>query len=850
VSDVTERIEQQDTASPGTRWSPQTGRYVGSNGRYWLELRVDWEERGLVSGDIQSTGPDARGGYASFRSVDGADIREGMPVEWVAGSSQPTSGTVFVEPSEEPSDRLTARLELDHECGLIPARQPIDIVVAFVSTALRELDLRVSTEVGVDDGVEDRVTTLAHGVCKRFRDAGLDVRPRFDSARVRPPEAGWSESEIFAALHDVMSRSSDVPLRPEWDLQLLVLSRTKTDGMLGIMFDIDDELPRQGAAVFVQSLDATDRQADRVIHNAVHELGHGLNLRHSFDREVRDSASLSYMNYDWRFRGGGRENIEAYWTQTPDETRRFSDSELAFLLHAPRAEVIPGGSPFGSARYWPLEDPGAAPEPPWSDLRLWLTPPLGGTTFGYGQPICLAVSLLNTGEESVAVPRHVLDVKAGQLDMMVRPLDRRARDTGSRAFAPLMRRCFEEVEGSGTQITLSKGESLHNNLNLSYGSEGFTCPDPGDYEVTPVLSFSATSQDERDQIVVGRSLRITVARPQGRAEEREAETLLGRSDVGVWMALGGTRPLGAAAGDLQELRERRERRSGADGVVAALARFAGIATGREGDGNRAARLLAKATEARAGAAFDPHTLQHTRRLAARYRRSLTPQDASLVVVDLWSRPPSGGPSTGGRGPGFLIIPKDKRSGELVLAPAKQLPRDAVDGDSDIFATVAALSADGLTERISVKRVDLVCGQDDSGDARPEIVLLQLSRPGLIGSVGDREPRPTVTQDSRLSDFFYGDDARFLEAINRATLADISGGADSSNSTAPSPWDPTESTSPAPHVHRYGGDGAIGLNDVASWRCWLCHCCAEEQPPDDLEKRYVLGRDPGDGTPAR
>ncbi|HET7426137.1 MAG TPA: hypothetical protein VFJ50_03800 [Gemmatimonadales bacterium] len=399
------------------------------------------------------------------------------------------------------------------------------------------------------------------------------------------------------------------------------------------------------------------------------------------------------MNYGWRYRGGGRENIEAYW-RVPSP-RRFSEIELAFLHHAPRAQGVPGGSPFGSASYGSAMEAAGQVTPPWSDLRLWLTPPLDGTTFAYGQPILLEVSLLNTGAKGVDVPRQILDVKAGQLDLIVRPLDGPNRKAGSQVFASLIRRCFGDVEGAGRRITLSRGESLHNNVNLTYGSQGFTCQEPGTYELTPVLSFPATDQADNDKLVVGRSLRISVARPERTAEEQEGQILLGRSDVGVWMALGGSHPLAAAGNDLEDLRKRRERRSGADSVISALVRLAGIAAGRTGDSRRAARLLSRATRIRGGGAFDPQTLQHTRRLAARYRRPLTVPERSLVVVDLWSRPRSGGRPTGGRGPGFLVTPtRDARAGSLVLASATQLPADAMTAGSSILARSPCTAVSG------------------------------------------------------------------------------------------------------------------------------------------------------------
>ena len=198
------------------------------------------------------------------------------------------------------------------------------------------------------------------------------------------------------------------------------------------MFDATDCLPRQGAAVFVktiQDLGPQERANQKIIETAVHEVGHALNLVHSFDRAVRRSNSTSFMNYPWRYRD---EHSSAFVADPASRAAMFwgafkytfDADELRFLRHANRFDIVPGGAPFGSVAYWTPDGQAgeiASPNAPWDDLRLWLTPPEAGTTFAFGQPVFLTVSLRNVGREQIPVARHALDVKAGQLELLIRP---------------------------------------------------------------------------------------------------------------------------------------------------------------------------------------------------------------------------------------------------------------------------------------------------------------------------------------------------------------------------------------------------------------------------------------------
>ncbi len=856
------------------------GRYVGTNGRLWLELRVDVQgfteagedveaPRRIVSGDVQSTGPETAAGYGSFRSVkDDLDTPPwggAIEIDWTGATGEVSGGTLAVEPSSLLDGGVQVSLSADDEAGAPGFSGPVVIHAAYAGEALREVALEVAVEEGAgsDPAGTDpersttgvRVESVTERIVGSLGRAGFTVDLRM-AASIPRAEGGWAESDIFATLNDVMGRTAGRGLdRPDWDLHLLVLSRTDKDALRGVMMDLTGPFPRQGAAVFVDPAASDEGDRDRaeltILHSALHELGHAFNLRHRFGRDLRRSSSTSVMNYPWRYRGGGNE--DEYWAAFGEG--RFDTDELAFLHHAARSQVVPGGSAFGSAVYWPAagsRSPAAADEP-WSGLQVWLTPPLGGTDFSYGQPVFVGVNLLNTGPHSVPVARHALDIKAGQLEVLVSSPPRDGASTarvadGARSFAPMLERCFSASRAE--VVDLAYGESMHTNANLSYGSGGFTFPDPGGYALTPVLTFPA-GDGVLDHVVQGPPLTIRVLPPRTRAEERDGEVLLARSDVGASLALGGSTALQAAAGELEDILRRRERAAASSGrpdpVTPALTRCAGISAGRQGNPVQAAALLSRATRPGAVATFDPHTAEHTRRLAARYQQDVTAEGPS-VVVDLWTRPRDGGPTTSGRGSGVLVArgaPSGGSQGDSrpkgwgVLAPANHLPTEAMEDTHEVGAVVTVSSPDGLTERIAATRVDLVRGTEDGG---PELALLELSHPVPPGDDVTVQA-PATSSDSGLSAFFgaQGTPVAEVASLRGAQLDAWSDAADVSIAQSPRPRAPL-APAPADTVFRYPD---VVADDVALKWCWLSPSC-NPTPPGDDQPYDIQRRTDGDG----
>lgn len=872
------------------------GRYTGGTGPYRVDLRVDLTTDKRISGDVWNADPvrSASGGpFASFRTADNWQP-DAIGIELTSDAGVTGEGRLEVNRSMGSKADVAVTICMDGCFGELPAGTTVGVELVWTGPELREVGLEMETEDGVEWPGEEPAAKMDSAavitVQECLRRAGFATRPIGSATAIPAKPGGWQESDIFAQLTEVMKNAAQAPLdETGFGIHLLRLSRTDRGRLMGIMFDLDSQA-RQGAAVFVDTIRGLgpEEQTDRkIIQTAVHEIGHAFNLVHRFDPDVRRSTSTSFMNYDWRYRGGDlteedsgpAQQAAAYWGVFDDT---FDSDELQFLRHGPWPQIVPGGAPFGSATYWATSTAGDVPtgrNAPWSHLRLWFTPPAAGTTVDFGQPIFVEVSLSNSGQSPVQVPRHALDIKAGQLQLLIRPwtqdeVPHQERLANSRPFVPMMRRCFdigpslpaewkpgEPEDAYPGMISLRQGQSIHTNANLSY-STGFTF-DPGTYEVTPYLSFPPGAGDGGlDQVVMGRPLRITVRRPQNRQAELDGE-ILHRPDVGASLALGGSTCLQKAADELEVLRARRERdnpRGAADPIVAALTRSAGLYEGRQDNTDRAAELLSLATRPGARDAFDPHTAEHTRRLADRYRVQQTTPMPITVVVDMWTRPKAGGEPVSTRGSGFLLVHEPvpvtpgstpvKGTGWGVIAPAGQLPLTATNSaDHEVSAEVIVSSGDGLTERIDVTRIDLVFS--DAGD--PAGAVLALARP----VPADRRlpldvPRTPVAKKSVDPENFFdrpGTPTASIAALHGDELADLASAADIAMEDAPRAAEPVAGVAMAADpvlveqaavLHTY-----IGRAGTDTWNCWCdaTPICQPVPPPTDIYEPRGKSADP-------
>jgi hypothetical protein len=104
------------------------------------------------------------------------------------------------------------------------------------------------------------------------------------------------------------------------------------------------------------------------------------------------------------------------------------------------------------------------------------------------------------------------------------------------SFTPIIARCFD-VAADESRI-LQPGDSVEDNLNLTFGAAGFPFAEPGFYEITAYLVIYRASEG-RELIAPSQSVRIRVAAPHSPEEEQDSMMLF-TSTVGRYFALGGT----------------------------------------------------------------------------------------------------------------------------------------------------------------------------------------------------------------------------------------------------------------------------------------------------------------------
>lgn len=603
------------------------GRYEGGNHELYVELRVDEAVSGIISADLYRNGITGRSFVASIRTIPGVRIQLDAGAWDVVGvdvEGNRASGHLTLTPLLDDGASLTGTLRIDTALTSLPVRVDVPFAAVPVSQQMRRLAVEFEREEDVDplpaydlNGTEVTLRSV-------FENAGFDLGNVGELTIVPKPQYPWGTSQLHTLMVDLAQAQLS---RPAWELHLLLLGKSSRNGLLGIMFDSTDPLPRQGAAVFATEIENRVSAAHfprKLIQTTAHELGHALNLAHRFEREVGRADSTSIMNYDWRFRGGNHEN--EFWSAF---NFTFDDDELEFLRHAPRPHLIPGGSPFHSVNYWSDGNGGYSPYVPEVPIRffeLTLRPPESGAVFDFGQPVFLEIELRNLTNEPFPFTPFILDVKAGLLEILIR---RRGSDSTDR-FNPIIERCFDS--SIGRMAELGPGGTLSNNLNLTYGSAGFPFAEPGEYDVTALLVFY-DKQRQQDLIVKSNTVRVRVRFPHSRGEEDDASILL-QDDVGAYFALGGTRALSKAHDALQAIWDRRKDNasSPADPIVANIIRCAGIDAGRPyerfvkgkfcsegGDRMKAADLLEQLSKPALKTAFDPHTAKHTAALAKKHR---------------------------------------------------------------------------------------------------------------------------------------------------------------------------------------------------------------------------------------
>ena len=532
----------------------QDGLYRGGARDVQIDLRIDCTGLGVISGDVWRVNGDARHYVASFRTAPGERVT--WAYKWlVFGQDEHdrrSEGCLSLVADALQASTLIGKIEFASPLEGLPVRRAVPFIVERVSGAFRELGLEIEIEDGVNapgrHTIDGRETTIESAL----QAAGIDVYTSGLRDRIPRLDGGWQ----MAQLHTLMSDLAQSPMDMRtWHLHLLLLSRSDRRGLLGVMFDSADALPRQGCAVFadeIRSIQGIDHER-KLIQTTMHELGHALNLAHRFERGVGRADSTSFMNYDWRYRGGNRQ--DEFWNHFHFT---FDPDELEFLRHAPMATVIPGGAAFRSAVYWANGNGGYTPyvpEVPLAGWRLTITPANDRPVLHFAEPVMLRTLLTNTSNRTVEVPKFLLDPKAGFIEISIRRVHAGSNVgmAGAASFAPVMQRCFQW--DAADDMRLNSGESMEDDVNLTFGSAGFSFAEPGTYDVYALLVlFDNVAQ--RELVARSNTVRLRISAPRSVDDEHDALDFFVPS-VGMYIALGGAPTLKAARSRLESIVDRR-----------------------------------------------------------------------------------------------------------------------------------------------------------------------------------------------------------------------------------------------------------------------------------------------------
>lgn len=338
---------------------------------------------------------------------------------------------------------------------------------AFASPRFHEITIEYDAEEGVDRVLDyethshpDHPATLANEVLSIdtvFERAGFRVLRTGEDGVVASSSAGdggeWSNSEMHDAMQVHFSQLASLPAsqrnRARWALWTF-FAGAHEDGpdLGGIMFDSVGATQRQGTALFLNSFISNapdnDPAADAwrrrmAFWTAVHEMGHGFNLLHAWQKHLgtpwrpqpTGTSLLTFMNYPYFYESGP--NQDANTTRFfQDFGFRFTDDELMFLRHAPEEFVIMGGEQFGENHAF--EQANQAQSPTFSlEVRVNRQ----GGAFEFLEPVVLELKLKNTSRQPVLPPARSLRM----LEQMTIRIQKRGGE--AKVFHPFAHKCYQ-----------------------------------------------------------------------------------------------------------------------------------------------------------------------------------------------------------------------------------------------------------------------------------------------------------------------------------------------------------------------------------------------------------------------
>jgi hypothetical protein len=540
-----------------------SGRYRGTNGAFQLELRVDVDgahNLGKVSGDYYSVAGSTTSYFGSWvvqspvLNVTGTHV----VVDGIATCSWNTTFTharlsiprnfIFQPPA-------AATLTWFNAAGT----QGATYVCGWESRAFRTVAWEQDSVVGSVPFVSYNTGSLPEpagspartlSVITAYAEAGIEMfaagMPNVISNALAGPDAAWDESELHAAMQANFSMWADVP---QWKVYTLVATSFTDGGVRGIMYDASDSHQRQGMAVFYDAIQGTDAASQRAqLRTYVHELGHCLNLLHSWQKNLASPpqplgpngglGDLSWMNYTWKYQPsppapGGE---AAYWASFPFQ---FTNNELVHLRHGMRPDVIMGGNAFGvgASEIDPMVFADRSVDHSGLALELRAAP-----TYALGEPVVIEIKLASTGRGSLLTHGR-LHPRDGLVQIAVQEPSGKVK-----AYRPLMPRCADAAEPA---VLSDAQPAIYDSAYIGYGQGGFTFEQVGTYRLRAVYVADDGSP------VVSPTTTLRVRSPLTPADDEVAELLLSDGQGELLYLLGSDAPsLNGANQAMNELLDR------------------------------------------------------------------------------------------------------------------------------------------------------------------------------------------------------------------------------------------------------------------------------------------------------
>lgn len=377
---------------------------------------------------------------------------------------------------------------------------------------------------------------------KVYKRAGFNVTKSGGDSAVPVDDSGtnatWSDAEMHDAMQSYWSRFEN---KAQWAMWVMFARlHDSGNGLGGVMFDDIGPNHRQGTAIFSNSFISqapageTNPAAwvERMrFWTAAHEMGHGFNLAHSWQKALgspwlaslaNDPEARSFMNYPYNVSGGES-------TFFSDFEYRFSDDELVFMRHAP-AKFVQMGNADWFDNHGFRQQMQQQPAP----FQLQLRNNKQSSVYEFLEMINLELKLTNISGQTRLLDKQTLKQYQNMAIIVKRD------GMPARQWLP-----YAQYLRNTGKTAIEHGQSLYDTLLISAGKNGWDISEPGNYTVQAVLTID-------EDIIVSNTLKLRVATPQTHAEEVCAQDLFVK-DVGQVLTFGGSQFLESANNALEEI---------------------------------------------------------------------------------------------------------------------------------------------------------------------------------------------------------------------------------------------------------------------------------------------------------